>query len=114
MSTNVSPTTPSPRTIPCPPWCAHVHDRVFLDDPEVESRGVWHRSENAPTTARDIDDHPVTVYVDGKRHEHYDDWPDTIRVVEDGDVPVIDLHAAQARRLAIALLQAADLADGAA
>lgn len=109
----------------CPDWCGdiHVNARTVSDGRPAhpDDAGVYHLSpridswfplwgEGEDERAKD----PVTVEVEGFRHDSAENWPDMI--VADGVMPDcvggVKLRVPDARRLAEALLLACDLADG--
>lgn len=120
------PIAPQLRGDICPPWCGDIHTEGRTETngrpAHPDDSGVYHFSPRIDTWLPmwgegedERADDPVTVEVEGFRHDHdSDDWPDTI--VAEGVMPDcvggVRLRVPDARRLAEALLLACDLADG--
>lgn len=108
----------------CPPWCGGIHQDGRTDSAgrpmHPDDAGVYHSSPRIDTWLPIAGENgerakqPVTVEVEGYRHDTARDWPDMIVAdgVALGQVGGVLLQVPDARRLAEALLLACDLADG--
>lgn len=104
---------------PCPPWCdraEHSEGHPYDFDPTLDEPGqpLWqrtHRRTLPPITTTER--RPLTVHVEHEQRAHAPDEPPTAgdpSIWLDTDAgPMLD--AASARRLAAALLDAADHLD---
>lgn len=100
----------------CPPWCSGEHQvsRAAQDFPA--DQGVVHRSELLATLDGGPDDANCRGYVSiyGFRHDSADDWGDTIWLQYESDLsdPArLNVTSNEARRIAAALVKAADVLD---
>lgn len=110
-----------PTPPPCPPWCGGLdehHDEDRDEKTHAFDRGVQHQSpviDKWESAAEDATE-PIVVFVEGFTHDSRDgDWPPIVRVggsICPGFVSGADLQAVDARRLAAALVLAADLLEG--
>src|SRR4051794_39045619 len=116
MSTASTTSTP---TATCPTWCRGRHFVDRDDRTHVADQGVWHHSDVIDSWLPDHGDasEPIVVNVEGYRRDHPkhpEAGPDWTEVRADGDVCPgfmggVSLPVADARRLGLALIAAADL-----
>lgn len=110
----------------CPSWCGGEHgvQRGHYDAGgkhviHPDDEGVLHHSPAVdlwyPLYGGDGDRHPdaIEFRIEGKRHDHGEDWPDVITAlsISPGFLASVELQVQDARRLGAALLQACDLAE---
>lgn len=108
----------------CPDWCGgeHVDNRIDTNGRPVHPDDSYRRHSSRPIDSwlplhgenGERAEQPVTVEVEGHRHDYDTDWPDVILAegVAPDQLGGVSLQVPDARRLAEALLLACDLADG--